>query len=538
MSRRELVSEDKVLDSSVKEANGTALKCLVHYKTQSGEVIYVKVGLSGVGVEGAMKNLDQEIPGWDFDKVRRQAHEAWQRELSKVAVETSNSNQREIFYTALYHTMMAPTLFDDVDGQYRGMDEKVHKLPAGEHNYSTFSLWDTYRATHPLFTLMHQDKVADFVNCLIRMSEESPAGMPVWPLQGEETGCMTGYHSAVVIAEALAKGFKGIDFARAYPRMRKRALDDDYRGLGYFRKLGYIPSDKEEESATKTLEYSYDAWAVAHVARYLGKTDDYNLLLKQAGYYRNLWDQSTGFIRPKLADGQWAGPFDPTATGVSKKWRDFTEANSWQASWAAQQDPHGYIEMLGGRQPFIDKLDTLFTHNVEIKGEVPLDMTGLVGMYAHGNEPSHHVAYLYDYAGAAYKTQDRVRGLLEDMYRAAPDGLAGNEDCGQMSAWYVISALGFYAVDPASGNYVFGSPLFNKVTVDMGGGRQLVVEAKDNSPQNRYIQSVTLNVKPYDKVWFNHSEIANGGSIVFQMGSEPNKQFGAAEDAVPPSMSK
>jgi predicted alpha-1,2-mannosidase len=275
------------------------------------------------------------------------------------------------------------------------------------------------------------------------------------------------------------------------------------------------------------------------VAQALGKTDDSKVLLAQAANYRNLWDKSTGFIRPRLADGTWAAPFDPRRTGVSKNWRDFTEANSWQATWAAQHDPQSYIDFLGGRAPFIAKLDELFTMSSDIPGEQVADMTGMVGQYSHGNEPSHHIAYLYDYAGAAYKTQERVRSLLDEQYGNTPDdGVAGNEDCGQMSAWYVISALGFYAVDPVSANYVFGTPLFERATVDMGHGHHLIVEAKRSSPKDQYIQSVMLNGKSYDKVWFRHSDVALGGTIVFQMGSQPNKAFGASESAVPPSMSK
>ncbi len=535
----EIVSAGKILDSGVHEANGTSLKCLVHYKTSAGDVIYVKVGLSGVSAEGALKNLAADIPAWDFDAVRKNAHDAWQKELSRIAIETVNQKQKQIFYTALYHTMLAPTLFDDVDGEYRGMDLKIHKLTPGSHNYSTFSLWDTYRALNPLYTLMHQDRVPDLVNCLIRQAEESPAGMPVWPLQGRETGCMTGYHSASVIAEACVKGFDGINYGKAYELMMKRAEADDYRGLGWFRKLGYIPSDKEEESATKTLEYSYDAWAVAQVAKSLGKMDDYKMLLAQAANYRNLWDQSTGFIRPRLADGDFAAPFDPKRTGVSKNWRDFTEANSWQATWGAQHDPEGYITLLGGRQAFVSKLDDLFSQSPDIEGEVPADMTGLVGMYAHGNEPSHHIAYLYAYAGAPYKTEERVRDLLDHQYGNTPDdGVAGNEDCGQMSAWYVISALGFYAVDPASGNYVFGTPLFDRATVDMGHNHKLVVQAIRKSTEDKYVRSVTLNGKPYDKAWFPHSAVARGGAIVFQMTSQPDESFASSEGAAPPSMSK
>ncbi len=534
----EVVSSGKVLESHIRKAEGKLLKALVHYKTSAGEVIYVKAGLSGVSIEGAQKNLEREIPGWDFDRVRASAHDAWRRELSKIVAKTSNEEQAMIFYTALYHTMLAPTLFDDVDGQYRGMDIQVHRAPTGLHNYSTFSLWDTYRALHPLYTIMHPERIPDLVKCLIRMAEESPVGVPIWPLQGRETFCMTGYHAAPVIAEAYAKGFREIDAPRGYAALKKRALVDDYRGLGYYRKLGYIPSDKEEESATKTLEYSYDAWAVAQLAKALGHEDESRVFLAQAANYRNLWDASTGFIRPRLENGEWASPFDPKQTGTSKKWRDFTEANSWQATWQAQHDPEGYIKLLGGRENMVKKLDELFEQSSEINGEVPVDMTGLVGMYAHGNEPSHHVAYLYDYAGAPYKTQQRVRDLLDRMYKADPDGLAGNEDCGQMSAWYAISALGFYAVDPVNGNYVFGTPLFDHAVVDMGNNHRLVIEAKRKSPEDRYIQSVKMNGKTYEKTWFRHADISSGATITFEMGPEPNKTFGADPDSAPPSMSK
>ena len=534
----QMVSGDQILDAAAREVSGKASKCLLHYKTSEGETIYVKTGISGVSIEGARKNLDAEIPGWDFAKVQRDAHAAWERELSRVQVRDSSQKNKEIFYTGLYHTMLAPTLFDDVDGQYRGMDGQVHQLRAGAHNYGTFSLWDTFRATHPLYTLTQAQRVPDFINTLIRMSEESSAGMPVWPLAGSETGCMTGYHSAAVIAEACVKHVKGVDFSKAYPAMRKRALVDDYRGLGLDRQLGYIPCDKEPESATKTMEYAYDAWAVAQVARSLGKMDDYKLLLTQAGNYRNLFDKSTGFIRPRLEDGHWAAPFDPKTTGTSKKWRDFTESNSWQGTWAAQHDVRGTIDLMGGREAFVQKLDALFNQSKEINGEVPVDMAGLVGMYAHGNEPSHHIAYLYDYAGAPYKTQARVRSLMDTMYDNQPDGLAGNEDCGQMSAWYVISALGFYAVDPASGNYVLGSPLFDQVAIDLGNGHELTIRAERKSPDEMYIQSVSINGKTYEKTWFGHAMIANGGSIVFKMGAQPNMKFGSATGAAPPSMSE
>jgi predicted alpha-1,2-mannosidase len=518
------------------ETEGKFLKCLIHYHTSPQEVIYVKTGVSGVSVEGALRNLDIEIPGWDFAKVRQEAHEKWQRQLSRIKIETTNQKHKEIFYTALYHMMLAPTLFDDVDGQYRGMDGKVHSLAKGAHNYSTFSLWDTYRALHPLFTLVEPELVPDLVNCLVRMAEESPAGMPVWPLQGEETGCMNGYHSAVVIAEACAKGFEHIDFSRAYQVLRKRAMTDDYRGLGFYRGLGYIPADKEPDAASKTLDYAYDDWAVAQVARKVGETEDGKLLVERSKNYRNLFDAKLQFIRPRLENGAWTEPFDPKGMGHTKKYNDFTECNSWQTTFGIQHDVKGYLELFGGREAFVRKLDALFHQSSDLPPDAPPDIAGLVGQYAHGNEPSHHIAYLYSYAGVPYKTQERVRSLLETMYDNQPDGLAGNEDCGQMSAWYVISALGFYAVDPVSGNYVFGTPLFDRAVVDLGKGNHLILEAKRRSPDDQYIQSVRFNGKPYEKVWFRHADIVNGATIEYEMGSRPNKQFGAKESSAPPSL--
>ena len=532
----EIVSEEKRLDSSVREAKGTSLKCLVHLQTTEGEVILVKTGISGVSAESAQKNLEAEIPDWDFDKVRRAAHAAWSKNLSRIRITTSNARHKKIFYTGLYHMMVAPTLFDDVDGQYRGMDGKIHHLPPGHHNYSTFSLWDTFRAAHPLYTLFLRDRVPDFINCIVRMAQESPDGVPVWPLQAKETGCMTGYHSSSVVAEALTKGFAGIDFSKAYPAFKKRAMQDDYRGLGYYRKLGYIPCDKEEESVSKTMEYAYNDWAVAHIAKALGEEDDSKRLLERCRNYQNLFDATTGFMRPRLENGQWTTPFDPTEMGHSKKWRDYTESDPWETTFTVQHDPAGLIKLCGGPQAFTDKLDALFTTSSQLPPDAPPDIAGMVGQYAHGNEPCHHMAYLYCYAGAAHKTQDRVRKLLEMEYDDQPDGLAGNEDCGQMSAWYLISSLGFYAVDPVSGNYVFGTPLFDRAEVQLENGKTLVVEAKRNSPNDQYIQSVLFNGKPYTKLWFRHADISNGATIVFTLSSNPGEQFGSGEGATPPSL--
>jgi predicted alpha-1,2-mannosidase len=513
-----------------------ALNNSLRMPTKQGDVVYVKTGLSGVSIEGARKNLAAEMPGWDFDNIRQRAQAAWQRVLGKVRITSPDIRKKTIFYTSLYHTMLAPTLFDDVDGQYRGMDGKVHQLTPGAHNYSTFSLWDTYRAAHPLYTLIQPERVPGFVNCLIRMAHESPAGLPVWPLQGKETGCMTGFHSVVVMAEAAAKGFSGIDYAAAYSAVRKRVMEDDYRSMNHYREFGYLPSDLDDESVSKSLGYAYDDWAAAHVAKAAGAMSDYALLRKRSKNYRQLFDAQNQFMRPRLKNGEWAEPFNPKEIQISKRWKDFTESNAWQETFANQHDVKGYIQMFGGREAFVKKLDALFNQSTDLPPDTPPDVAGLVGMYAHGNEPSHHVAYLYCYAAAPWKTQARVRNLLETMYRDEPDGMAGNEDCGAMSAWYVMSALGFYAVDPVSGNYVFGSPLFDKITVEIAPGKHLLIEAKGAGAGNCYVQSIRLNSKPYTKAWFRHADIAQGGSIEFEMGSAPNEKFGAHETDAPPSL--
>jgi predicted alpha-1,2-mannosidase len=346
---------------------------------------------------------------------------------------------------------------------------------------------------------------------------------------------MIGYHSIAVIAEAQAKGFTGIDYAQAWSVYRKRAMSDDYRGLGWYRKLGYIPSDKEGEAVSKTLEYAYDDWAMANFADALGEHADAKALREQSRNYRNVFDRELTFMRPRAADGQWLEPFTPIEMGHSDKWRDYTESNPWVATFLNQHDLYGYMPMFGGEGAFERKLDELFTTASTLPPNAPPDIAGMVGQYAHGNEPSHHIAYLYAYTGSHWKTQSRVRMLLETMYRPAPDGLAGNEDCGQMSAWYVLGALGLYAVDPVSANWVFGSPLVEHAEIDIGGGRKLIVEVRGNGKDRPYIQSVTWNGKPWTKSWIEHAELAKGGTLFFEMGDQPNKQFGASPKDRPPS---
>ena len=531
----EIFAESTPLGPLVREAQGTSLKCVVNCPSAKDEVIHVKVGISAVSVEGALKNLETEVPGWDFEAVHRAANEAWERELAKIAIETSRLDHKKIFYTALYHALVAPTLFSDVDGQYRGMDLEIHRLASGAKTYTTYSLWDTYRALHPMYTLVQTERLSDMLNAMILMAEQSPAGVPVWPLQAVETGCMIGYHSAPVLAEAYVKQIPGVDYAKAYALWRKRAMVDDYRGLGHYRGLGFIPCDLEDEAVSKTLEYAYDDWAVAHLARAAGAQEEYQQLLDRSRNYKNVFDPSITFMRGRFADHSWASPFDPRGMGHSKKWRDFTESNSWQATFLNQHDLYEYMKLFGGEKVFVEKLDALFNQCSDLPPDAPPDIAGMVGQYAHGNEPSHHIAYLYAYAGVPYKTQARVRMLLEAMYHNDPDGLAGNEDCGQMSAWYIMSALGFYAVDPVSGNYVFGSPLFDRATIALANGKALVIQAQENGPDKPYVQSVTWDGKPYTKSWFSHAQIAQGGTIVMRMGAQPNESFGLAAEDRPPS---
>ncbi|WP_044559999.1 GH92 family glycosyl hydrolase [Azospirillum sp. B4] len=530
-------SNDRAMPEGAQAVEGAALKCVLDLPDAHSAPLLVKVGLSAVDIDGALRNLDSEIPGWDFDGVRAAAAAAWEAELGRLAVTKGcDAADIRIFYTALYHALLAPTLFSDVDGRYRAMDSTVRQLPPGANNYSTYSLWDTYRALHPLFTLAQPpQRVGDIVGGLVRMAEESPAGPPVWPLQGTETGCMIGWHSAVVLAEAAAKDIPGVDYARAWPVFRKQAFQGQTSGLPEYRRLGYIPSDTVEEAVSKTLEYAYDDWAIARLADAVGAGEDAKALRQRSLNYRNLFDRDTTFMRPRFTDGAWAQPFDPRGMGHSRKWRDFTESNAWQATFLNQHDIYGYMGMFGGPAAFEAKLDELFSTSSDLPDDAPPDIAGLVGQYAHGNEPSHHIAYLYAYTGAHHKTQARVRSLLKTMYRADPDGLAGNEDCGQMSAWYLMSALGLYAVDPVTPIYVFGSPLFERVDVTVGEGRTLTIEAVGNAPDSPYIQSVTWRGKPHAQTWIRHADLMQGGRLVFTMGPKPNPRFGAAAEDRPPS---
>jgi predicted alpha-1,2-mannosidase len=529
-SKLTLYSGDQPINGS--SAEGKALKAGIKFANLNKPLL-IKVAISSVSVEHALANLQAEIPTWDFEGVRERAAKQWERELSRITIEGSERD-KSLFYTSLYHCLIAPTIFSEADGTYYGMDGKFHKLKPGDENFSSYSLWDTYRALHPLFTLIQPERTVQMVNGLIRMANESPSGPPIWPLQGKETFAMTGWHSISVVAEAVAKQFPGIRVHDFLEPIRKIAFSGDYRGHDMYRGLGYIPCDKARESIGNGLDFVYNDWAMARIFAAASDNETAARLLDRAHNYKNFFDRETGFMRPRLADGSWALPFAPNEIGHSSRWRDYTESNPWQATFAVQHDPEGLARLMGGRCKLEAKLDGIFSADPTLPPDAPIDIAGLVGQYAHGNEPSHHIPFLYVYAGAPWKTQERVRFLLEKMYDDQPDGLAGNEDCGQMSAWFVMSAMGLYAVDPVSAVYVLTSPLVRKARVKLAAGRTLEIAVE--SGVGPYIQSVTWNGKLLDRLWISHKELSEGGRLAYRLGTQPNKKLGADAKSLPPSM--
>jgi predicted alpha-1,2-mannosidase len=522
---------------------GNRLKIALLFDNAGGEPILIKTGISAVDLRGARDALAAEAPGWDFDGAHDAARATWAKALDAIRVSGGTEAQRTIMASALYHAQLAPTLFTDRDGRYVGLDRQVHQAPKGEEAFSTYSLWDTYRALHPLLTLIRPDHAKLLVGDLVRQTVESPDGPPVWPLQGVETACMIGWHAVSVLAEAHAKGIEA-DYAAAWPHIRARAFDRNFpdiestKGRGFYYDLGYIPCDKVNESVSRTQEYAYDDWAMAHLAEAAGAGEDAATLRKRSQNYRNVIDPKIGFARPRFADGSWWQEYDPIQIGHDvDTWRDYTEANGWQATFLNQHDLYGLIEHFGGDAAFEKKLDALFNGPSTLPKNAPPDISGLVGQYAHGNEPDQHVAYLYAYCGAPHKTQAMVRRLLTEMYKADPDGVIGNDDCGQMSAWFILSSLGFYPVDPVSALYVFGSPLFDMAEVDLGSGRTLTVRASGNGPDRPYVQSVRWNGRPWTKNWIAHADLAKGGELVFEMGVSPSR-FGSAKQDRPPSFDR
>ena len=509
-----------------KELEGENIKAFLTFDTKKDEEILVKVGISAVNAEGAWDNMEKEMPGWHFEKIKSKARDKWNRELNKIVVKGGTENQKTVFYSALYHSFLVPNLFMDVDGDYRGRDLKIHTARGFDY-YTVFSLWDTFRGEHPLFTITQQKRTIDFIKTMIAQYEQG-GRLPVWELSGNETECMIGYHSIPVIVDAYMKGLNGFDTEKAYEAM-KHSADLDFFGLKSYKKSGYIPAEDESESVSKTLEYAYDDWCIAQMAKSLGKDDDYKRFIKRAQSYKNIFDPEAGFMRAKM-NGRWFTPFDPREVNFN-----FTEANSWQYSFFAPQDIDGLIKIMGGKDAFEKKLDSLFTTSSETTGREQSDITGLIGQYAHGNEPSHHMAYLYDYIGKPWKTQQQVRQIMDEFYTNNPDGLCGNEDCGQMSAWYILSSIGFYPVTPGSNIYAIGTPLFPEIQINMENGNTFVIKAEDVSDKNIFIQSATLNGKPFNKSYLTHNQIITGGEIVFKMGEKPNKSWGTGDGNIPVS---
>ena len=487
----------------------------------TNQPLLVKVGISAVSVENARENLQQELPGWNFASIVAKANADWNRELSKIAIKTQDERAKRIFYTALYHTMIAPSVFSDVNGEYRGADGKTHK---GDFtDYTTFSLWDTYRAAFPLMTLIQPEMQRDLAETMLHIFKQQ-GKLPVWHLMGNETDCMVGNPGIPVLVDIALKGFN-VDKKAVFEAVKASAMRDE-RGMGLLKKYGYIPCDlyPEKETVAKGLEYALADACIAKLAKQLGKTEDYKYFYKRSQSYRDFYfDKQTKFMRGVTSDHKFREPFDPFSTVHRQD--DYTEGNAWQYVWLVPHDVHGLVAAFGGEKPFVSKLDSLFIVNGDMGADASPDITGLIGQYAHGNEPSHHILYMYNYVGQPWKGADKIRYVLANLYHDDFDGLSGNEDVGQMSAWYILSSVGFYQVDPAGGRYVFGSPLFDEATLNVGNGKTFRVVAHNNSSENKYIQSAKLNGKPYTRSYIDFKDIVRGGTLEFVMGNKPS-QFG------------
>ena len=485
------------------------------FDMEPGDELLMKIALSSTGIEGAKKNLEAEIPGWDFEATRKAAKDSWNSYLSRINV-TGTKDQLINYYTCFYHALIQPNQISDVDGMYRNAKNEVVKT-GGDAFYSTFSLWDTYRAAHPFYTIMVPERVDGFINSLIE-NGEAQGFIPIWALWGKDNYCMVANHGVAVVAEAYRKGFRGFDAERALNIMKRTQTESHKLKSDWetYMKYGYFPTDLiRAESVSSTLESVYDDYAVWDMATRMGKAEDIEYYGKRKDFYKNLFDTQTQFMRPRKSDGTWKSPFDPSNVGHSESvGGDYTEGNAWQYTWHVQHDVPGLIELFGGEEKFLTKLDSVFT--VELKTS-QADVTGLIGQYAHGNEPSHHVAYLYTMAGKPERTQELIRQIFDTQYRPEPDGLCGNDDCGQMSAWYMFSSMGFYPVDPVSGNYVFGAPQMPKIVLNLGNGKTFTVIAEGISEENKYVESITLNGEPYTKNYITHEDIVNGGTLVFKM---------------------
>ncbi|SER82165.1 GH92 family glycosyl hydrolase [Pedobacter rhizosphaerae] len=499
------------------------LTAVVGFKNINNNILQIKVALSPVSIENAILNLNTELPGWDFKSTVKKADMQWEKELAKVKINASNTTKK-IFYTALYHTMVAPSLYNDVNKDYRGSDQKIYKK-GNFTNYTTFSLWDTYRAANPLYTILHQDRVNDIVNTMLAIYQQQ-GKLPVWHLMGNETNTMVGYHAVPVVVDAYLKGYRGFDVKLAYEAVKQSAMQKT-NGIEYIQNLEFIPAEKVGESVAKALEYAIDDYCIAQMAKAMGNTKDYEYFSKRAQLYKKYFDPQTRFMRGRLTDGSWHLPFDPLRS--LHRGDDYTEGNAWQYTWLVPQDVKGLINLFGSDQSFTTKLDSLFTTPSALTEASSPDISGLIGNYAQGNEPGHHIPYLYAYAGQPWKTADLIRRIDNEFYTSKPDGICGNEDVGQMSAWYVYTAMGFYPVNPANGTYVFGTPLVNEATIALKGNKKFSIKVIDNSAANKYIQKVVINDKAYTKSYLLHQTIMNGGTMQIYMGSKPSATWGVAK---------
>ena len=507
-----------IVNDSVKEgdmAKGAQLFARVNFAAGNQEPVYMKVALSPTSEEGAQLNMQTELSGWDFEKTIADAKAAWNKELNKVKVYTTDEASKKIFYTSLYHTLFAPSEFCDVNGDYYGADKQMHK-DEGFVNYTTFSLWDTYRAAQPLMTILHPEKMSDIINTMLHIHQQQ-GKLPVWHLMGCETNCMVGNPGVPVVADAILKDIKGFDTELAFKALKESSMLPE-RGMEHRIEYGFIPADKMTEAIAYDMEYAIADWAVAQAAQKLGKQEDYEYFLKRSKSYKNYFDASTGFMRGKMLDGSWRTPFSPYAS--SHREDDYCEGNAWQYTWLVPHDVEGLVECFGSKEAFVNKLDSLFLANGDMGEASSPDISGLIGQYAHGNEPSHHTVYLYTLVGQPWKTADRIKEILHTMYTDQPDGLSGNEDVGQMSAWYILSSFGFYQVEPAGGKFVFGYPNFDKVEIAVPAGK-FVIERENKGQQNNYIQGIVFNGTEYKKPWIEYADIMKGGELKFLMGDEP-----------------
>ena len=498
-------------------------KAAIEFDNSNNNPVYVKIGISAVDEAGAKQNLEYEIGTNSFENIKIEVQQEWENQLNKIVVESSNNDYKTNFYTSLYHTMLAPNLYQDIDGRYRGMDLEIHQTKDFEY-YTVFSLWDTYRAAHPLYTIIEQDRTNDFINTFLAKYDEGGI-MPIWDLSANYTGCMIGYHAVPVIADAYLKGLRDYDTEKAFEAMKHSATRDKL-GLKSYKEYGFIPVEEESESVSKTLEYAYDDWTIAQMAKAMNKVEDYEIYTKRAQNYKNIYDPETKFMRGRFRN-TWFSPFDPYEVNFN-----YTEANSWQYSFYVPQDLSGFMTLLGGKNNLEIQLDKLFTAKAETSGRNQADITGLIGQYAHGNEPSHHMAYLYNFVGKPFKTQEKVNQILTELYKNDPDGISGNEDCGQMSAWFVFSSLGFYPVTPGSNQYIIGSPLFEKSTINLENGNNFTISAHHLSLENIYIENVFLNGKELGRSYINHEEIMNGGHLEFYMNNKP-REWGSQQLQLP-----